>query len=193
MPDTVKVTVDTRGLDLLAGQYAAAGKAAIIRLLEYGEEAIREEAPERTGRLKGKRSAGGSVSSEYETTATGYLGTINVSAVRERLNAATGTLVSPKGKQKPVKLRAQKPFDYAQVVATGRPRLSAPANAKAFLIPVQSAPSGESYIVARGEIYVVRKSVGPQKPNDYPGRALRRLDAVSEGIVLRALQDVVKE
>lgn len=193
MPDTVKVTVDTRGLDLLAEQYAEAGKAAIIRLLDYGEEAIREEAPERTGNLKGKRNAGGSVSSEYEKTATGYAGTINVSAIRERLNATTGTLVSAKGKQRPVKLRAQKPFDYAQVVATGRPRLSAPAQAKAFLIPVQSAPAGEGYIIARGQIFVVRKSVGPQKPNDYPGRALQRVGAVAEGIVLRALQDVVKE
>lgn len=193
MPDGVVVTVDASGLNLLAEQFDAGARAAMIRLLDQGEEYIREEAPERTGNLKGKRNAGGSVSSEYLKTETGYSGTINLSAIRERQNAATGTLVSPKGKQRQVQLRAQPAFDYAEVVATGRPRLTAPANAKAFLIPVQSAPSGESYIKARGQIFVVRKTVGPQKPNDYPGRALTRLGGVAEGITLKALQDVVKE
>lgn len=193
MPDGVVVTVDASGLNLLAEQFDAGTRAAMIRLLDQGEEFIREEAPERTGNLKGKRNAGGSVSSEYLKTETGYSGTINISAIRERQNATTGTLVSPKGKQRPVQLRAQPAFDYAEVVATGRPRLTAPRNARAFLIPVQSAPSGESYITARGQIFVVRKTVGPQKPNDYPGRALTRLGGVAEAITLKALQDAVSE
>lgn len=195
MADGITVTVDTRGFDLLAQQYEAAGKAAMIRLLEYGEEAIREEAPERTGRLKGKRSAGGSVSSEYKQTATGYAGEINVSAIREPQSAQTATVHYPSGKTKQVKTRPQPAFDYAEVVATGRPRLSAPKNAKAFLVPVIgfSLLKSETYVVINGQQYLYSRSLRARKPNDYPGRALQRLSAVAEGIVLQALQDVVNE
>lgn len=186
---SVRVEVDLRELDRLAQQFERGGEYAIVRLLEQGEEFIREEAPERTGNLKGKRNAGGSVSSTYRKTGTGYSGDINVSAVRERLNATTGEAVSPKGKRRQVKLRAQPAFNYAEVVATGRPRLTAPKKAQAFLIPVVSAPTSGGYIVARGQIFVVRKSVGPQQPNDYPGRALNRLAGDAEAIVVRAYAD----
>ena len=189
MPSQVRVEVDLRQLDLLAQQFERGGEYSIVRLLEQGEEFIREEAPERTGNLKGKRNAGGSVSSTYRKTGTGFSGDINVSAVQERLNAASGEAVSAKGVRRNVKLRAQKAFNYAEVVATGRPRLTAPKKAQAFLIAVQSPPSSGGYIVARGQIYVVRKSVGPQKANDYPGRALNHLAADAEAIVLKAFTD----
>lgn len=187
----IKVTVDTRGLEKLGAEFDQATRVAMDRLLLVGEEYIREEAPERTGRLKGKRSAGGSVNSEVIKLANGYRGEVNVSAIRERTNATTGEVVYPSGKRKTTKLRAQKPFDYAEVVATGRPRLTAPKTARAFLIPVQSAPSKGGYIIAGGQIYIVRKSIGEQKPNDYPGRALKRLAPRVEKIVGDALKEVL--
>ena len=163
----------------------------MIRLLEAGEELVREEAPKRTGRLKGEKSAGGSVSSHYEKLADGFRGEINISAIAERRGATNAEAVSPSGKRKAIKLRAQKPFDYAQVVATGRPALSAPKNAKAFLVAVQTAPTTGGYIVASGQIYVVRKSIAAQPPNDYPGRATKRLEPQVEPIVNKALKDIL--
>ncbi|HYE74530.1 MAG TPA: hypothetical protein VEF04_14420, partial [Blastocatellia bacterium] len=107
----IRVEVDTRGLEQLAKNFEQVGKVAMLRLLEAGEELIREEAPERTGRLKGKRSAGGSVNSELIKLPNGYRGEINVSAIRERTNATSATAVSAKGTKKQIKLRAQNAFD----------------------------------------------------------------------------------
>lgn len=187
----IKITIDTRQLKALGQQFDQAGKVAMIRLLEEAEENVREEAPKRTGRLKGERSAGGSVNSEIVKIANGYRGEVNISAIAERRNATTGEAVSPSGKRRAVKLRAQKEFDYAEVVATGRPRLTAPKTAKAFLIAVQSPPSKGGYIIAGGQVYIVRKSIAEQKPNDYPGRALKRLEPRVEPIVSKALKDVL--
>lgn len=187
----VRITIDTRQLKQLEKDFHSAANVAMTRLLEAGEEYVRQEAPKRTGRLKGERSAGGSVNSEIIKISNGLRGEINISAIAERRNAGTAEAVSPSGKRRTVRLRSQKEFDYAKVVATGRPRLTAPKKAKAFLIAVQSPPSKGGYLISGGQIYIVRKSVGPQKPNDYPGRALRRLEPQVEPIVSKALKDVL--
>jgi len=186
----LEVTVDTKALEQVAADYAKAGKAAMIRLLEKGEQLIREEAPEDTGRLKGKRSAGGSVSSTYTQTAETFKGEITISAINEARAAASATVHYPSGKTKEVKLRAQKAFDYAKAVATGKPRQVAPKQARAFLIPVQSAPTNGTYLTSGGKIFITRRHLAAVKPNDYPSRALKRLSAVSDAIVAKAFKDV---
>lgn len=189
----VSVEVDTRQLIALGKDFERASKAAVIRLAEKGKQLIRKEAPKQTGRLKGERSNAGSVTSDLRQVSGGWQADLNVSAIRERTGAQAAVVVNVKtGKRKTITLRAQKAFDYAKVVATGRPRLTVPKQAKAFLIPVQSAPTTGSYIIAGGRILIARKFIKAQPANDYPGRAAKQLQIEAPEIVAKTFDDVIK-
>lgn len=190
----VTVEIDMRQLLTLGQDFERGSKAALIRLAERGKQLIRQEAPEDTGRLKGKRSNGGSVTSEIRQVGGGWQAELNVSAVRERTNAQSAEVVSvATGKRKTITLRPQKAFNYAKVVATGRPRLTVPKQARAFLVPVSSAPSSGSYIVANGRIFVARKTIAEQPANDYPGRAAVQLQSEAPDIVGRTVEAVLNQ
>ena len=190
----VSIEVDTRQLLALGKDFDRGAKAAVIRVAERGKQLIRKEAPKLTGRLKGERSNGGSVTSDVRKVGASYQADLNVSAIRERTNAQAAVVVSVKtGKRKEITLRAQKAYDYAKVVATGRPRLTVPKNAKAFLIPVQAAPSSGSYIIAGGRIFIARKFIKEQPANDYPGRAAVTLQSEAPEIVAKTFADVVNK
>lgn len=186
----LEVTVDTKALEQVAADYAKAGKLAMVKLLNAGKVYLEEEAPKDSGRLRGDRSASGSISGTYTQTADSFKGEITISAINAARAAASATVHYPSGKTKEVKLRAQKPFDYAKAVATGKPRQVAPKQARAFLIPVQSAPTNETYLTSGGKIFITRRHLAAVKPNDYPGRALKRLSAVADAIVAKAFKDV---
>ena len=66
-----------------------------------------------------------------------------------------------------------------------------PKKAKGLLVPVDGVPSGEPYIVADGQVYVVRRSIKGRRPNPYHERAGRRLEVEAQPIFDRALKDHV--
>jgi len=181
----VTTKIDTRAINTLGAEFDAAAKAAMIRLLSQLEKYVIEEMPERTGLLKGKKG-NNSVSSEYRKSEQGYRGELIISAVRERLNAQGATLHLPSGKTKPVKLRPQPEFNYAEAVARGRVEIR-PKQAKVLLIPVSDPPVGESYIEASGQTFILRPRAKAVKPNPYDLRAAERLEQEAPQIVDAAL------
>lgn len=181
------VTIDAKAIEKLGDEFDAAARAAIIRLLERGEQLLIQEMPERTGLLKGKKG-NNSVSSDYRKTEQSYQGEIAVSAIRERRNEQGATLHLPSGATKKVSLRPQPAFDYAEAVARGRKEIR-PRQAKALLIPVESVPAGQSYIEAGGEKFIIRPRAKATKPNPYDQRAGARLEKEAEGIFDKTLAE----
>ena len=113
---------------------------------------------------------------------------LTVTARSARRGPRQATLHLKSGKTKQITLRGASQFNYAETVARGRPAMRA-KQAKALLIPVSSAPSGESYIVADGQYFVVRKSAGATKPNPYDERAAKRLEQESFKIIAGVIED----
>jgi hypothetical protein len=181
----LKIKVDTKAIEQFGKELESAGRAALDNLLEEGEEYVRQEAPERTGRLKKDQN---SVFSETRQTGTGYEGDLVISAFRERRGARQAQIFYPSGTTKTVSLRPQPAFNYAEAVAKGRKEIR-PVRAKLLLIPVASAPSNETYVKSAGEIFVLRRRAKATKPNPFPDRALKRLETAAEGIVEKTLAD----
>jgi hypothetical protein len=160
----------------LAQEIAEFKRQALYRLVESGAEYMREEVPKDTHRLES------GVSSEIDYSK--MVGTIIVSAESDRRGARTATLHLKGGKTREVKLRPTNPYNYAEVVALGnRSATLRPKTAKAFLIPVQSAPTDGDYISDGNQIYVVRRSRSGQKPNPYHERTAKRLENDAGNIV----------
>lgn len=113
---------------------------------------------------------------------------LTVTARSAKRGARTATLHLKSGKTKKITLRGASQFNYAETVARGRPAIRA-KEAKALLIPVSSAPSDESYIVADGQVFVVRKFAKATKPNPYDERAAKRLQDESVKIVAGVIED----
>src|SRR5439155_1330889 len=79
------------------------------------------------------------------------------SARSGRTGPTEATVYDAKGKEvKTVSLSPRPPYNYAAAVAEGRPAI-APVHAKALLIPVPTAPSGEGYLLAGGQVFIMRK------------------------------------
>lgn len=182
---TIAVTIDTRALADLGDKFERAARAGLDNLLEEGEEYIRQEAPERTGRLKRDQD---SVFSESHKTATRFEGSLIVSAFRERTSGGQAVLHLPSGTTKPVSLAPQPQFNYAEAVARGRKEIR-PRKAKALLIPVNSAPSGQPYITDGAETFIIRPRAKAQKANEYDVRAFNRLEKEVEPIFQKSLAD----
>lgn len=154
-------------------------REAIGKLTERGAEIVRDEVPKITHRLES------GVSSEVDFDK--FEGTIIVSARSDRRGARTATLHLEDGNTRSVKLRPTPAYNYAEVVARGNKvgegGLMTPKKAKAFLIPVSSAPQNGDYIVDGDQIYIVRRSRKGRKGNPYHERAAVRLSSESVGIV----------
>ena len=187
MPN-IAVKIDTRALADLGDKLERAARAGLIRTLEVGRSYIKQEAPVRTGLLSGKRAGEESVSTEYQQTAAGYEGEFLVFAQNERRPARKATLHLPSGTTKPVSLAPTSAFNYAEAVARGRKEIR-PRKAKALLIPVNSAPSGEPYITDGAEVFIIRPRAAAQKPNPYDQRAANRLEKQVEPIFQKSLAD----
>lgn len=117
--------------------------------------------------------------------------TITVSAVRARRGSRDATLHLKSGKTKSIKLRPQKEYDYAEA-ATGRRPAPKPKTAKVLIIPVSTAPSGESYIQADGQIFIVRRTAKAARLNPYDERAAKRLQGEVVTIVEAVKKQVLK-
>jgi hypothetical protein len=163
-----EVIVDAKALDELGANLVRAKRALIGRLGERGYQLLREEVPYVTGNLKQGVST---PDVDYEALTA----TLTVSARSGRTGATAATVYGADGKEKKtVSLSASPSFNYAEAVARGRAAI-APRHAKVLLIPVPTAPVGESYLIAGGQIFIFRKSAAATKPNPFDERAAQRL------------------
>lgn len=186
MPN-IAIKIDTKALADLGDKFERAAQAGLIRTLELGEQYLRQEAPEQTGLLRGKKG-NNSISSDYRKTATGFDGEFIVSAIRERRGSRKAVLHLPSGTTRAVSLAPTPEFDYAEAVAKGRKEIR-PRKAKALLIPVNSAPIGEAYITDGTETFIIRPRAKAQKANPYDERAASRLEKQVEPIFQKSLAD----
>lgn len=169
------VKVDISEVENLGKEIRAAQVVALGRLGERLAQHLRREVPKVTRNLM----QGVSPADVDESAMTA---TVTVSARSARTGGGSGTVHYPSGKTKQVKLRPTVAFNYAEVVARGRPAIR-PKRGKALLIPVSSAPSKGAYIAAGGKIFVVRPSAKAVPANPYDERAASKLESEAPAIV----------
>jgi hypothetical protein len=179
----------------LGDDYARAAEVGMRRLVERGEQLVREEAPKVT------RNLIQGVSSEVKVGRATLRGEIIITARSGRLGARAGVLHLPNGKTKSVTLRAVPSFNYPEAVARGTgvygPEHTPirPKKASVLLVPVSGVPTlngkAESYVEADGKLYVMRRSIQGRRPNPYDERAARRLESEAQPIFDRAIREKV--
>lgn len=177
---------DTKELEKLAADMAKAKRQLIGRLGERGYQLLRDEVPQDTGNMLRKGVTPAEV--DYEKSEA----VLNVSATRDSYGSQQARVIGADGKEKKtVSLKARPAYNYAEVVALGnrQARLS-PKTAKAFLIPVPVAPAGESYLLAGGQVFVLRRSRKGQKANPYHERAGTRLEREAPAIADAELRKI---
>lgn len=171
------VTVDLTAVEQLGTRIRAAEIVALGRVAERGYQLLRKEVPYVTGNLK--QGVAPPDVDERNLTAT-----LTVSARSGRRDGGDATVHYPSGATKTVSLRPTVSYNYAEVVARGnKDAVLRPRTAKAFLIPVLSAPSGESYITFGSQIFILRRSRKGRKANPYDERAAAQLKKEAPAIV----------
>lgn len=169
------VTVDTTELKKLGENFRAGAIIALGRLGERGYQLLRKEVPKQTTNLQQ-----GVAPPEIDKKS--LTATLVVSARSASIGGGTGIIHYPSGKTKTVQIRPQKPFNYAEVVARGRPAIK-PKVGKALIIPVFGAVKGGTILEFNGQYYAIRKSAGAQKANPFDERAAEQLKREAPAIV----------
>lgn len=183
MTDSVKVSVNTKELENVAVLIEKAALVGLRRVSERGEQLLRKEVPTATTNLQH------GVSSDVIESELKAL--LVVSARRARRGARTATLHQKSGATKEVKLSPQEAFDYAQTVAEGRKEIK-PKRKKVLLIPVASPPTGEAYVAAGNEFFVMRARAKAVAPNPYDQRAFMQLEKEAVPIFQTVLDKVAR-
>lgn len=181
MADAITVKVDTRQIEDLANVLRRGAEVSLYRIAERGQQLLRKEVPKVTHNLEQGVSSDVKV---RELTAT-----LIVSARSGRRGARQATVHYPSGTEKQITLRPQPAFDYAEAVARGRKPI-VPRKAKVLLIPVASAPRGETYITSGSEIFVLRNRAKATPGDHYDERAAAQLEKDAPRIVEAQLQRV---
>lgn len=172
-----EIVANTKELDELARDMTRAKRQLIGRMGERGYQLLREEVPKKTTNLQQGVAA---PEVDYEKLEA----VLTVSARSAAIGSQQATVFGADGEEKKrITLKPRPAYNYAEVVARGNKeaRLS-PKTAKAFLIPVPTAPTDEGYIVAGGQIYITRRSRKAQKANPYDERAAVRLEKEAPAI-----------
>lgn len=169
------VKVDTTELKKLGADFRAGTIVALGRLGERGYQLLRKEVPKRTTNLQ----QGVAPAKIEESTLTA---TLVVSARSAKTSGGVGTIRYPSGKTKKVNLRPQPEYNYAEVVALGRPEIK-PKVGKAVIIPIVGPATGGTILEANGKFFVIRTSAKAQKPNPYHERAAEQLEKEAPAIV----------
>ena len=164
-----EIKIDRKEFDNLGKDVRAATIISLGRMGERGYQLLREEVPKDTRNLM----QGVASPDLNEGTMTVTL----VVSARSARTGGSGTLHLPSGKTRTVSLRPQRAFNYAEVVAKGRPAIEG-----VLIIPVNGTPN-EAYITANGKTYVVRRGAKAQKPNPYDERAVKRLKGDAPKII----------
>lgn len=183
----IEIKIDTKALADLGDKFERAAKAGLVQVLELGKQYLKEEAPKRSGQLRGEKGDN-SISDDTRQTSTGFEGDLIVSAKRYRTNARKAVLHLPSGTTRAISLAPTPEFDYAEAVAKGRKEIR-PKKARALLIPVNNAPSGEAYITDGTETFIIRPRAKAQKANPYDERAFNRLEKQVESIFQKSLAE----
>lgn len=180
-----EIVVNTKEIDRLAKDIVAAKSAMIGRLGERGYQLLRREVPVATGNLK-QGVAPAEV--DYED----MVATLTVSARSAARGGGTAQVFGKDGKPtgKTVSLRPSPARNYAEDVARGRAAIS-PKTAKALLIPLATAPSGEGYLLVGGQVYIVRRSAKAVAANPFDVRAAEALQKEAPGIGEAVLRQFV--
>jgi hypothetical protein len=190
------VAANISEVERLGEDYQLAAEVGMRRLVERGEQVVREEVPKQTNNLMQ------GVSSDVKVKRGGMLtGEIVITARSGRLGRRGATLHLSSGKTRQVSLRAVPAFNYAEAVAKGTgvygPRgvPITPKKAKVLLIPVNNVPTldgkTEPYIESDGRLYILRRSMKGMKPNPYDERAARRLEQEAPAIFDSAVKQFV--
>jgi hypothetical protein len=182
----ISVSIDKTKSLITGDELRAASVSGLKAGVRQAEEDFRAEA----GPISHKLVAG--VSSLLDLVTTPLEGSIVVSAIRPEQPSRTATVHSPGGKTRETRLRPQHAFDFAEIIARGRPAVR-PEKAKALLIPANDIglrPS-ESYTRAGAETFVVRLSAKAVDANPYDERAIRRTEGVVENVVGEAVESAL--
>lgn len=182
-----EITVDTKEIDRLAKDITAAKNALLGRLAERGYQLLRKEVPFQTGNLKQ-----GVASPEVDYP--NMTATLTVSARSAARPGGSAQVFDKEGKDtgRKVSLRPSPAYNYAEVIALGNKDATLrPKNAKAFLIPVPTAPSGEGYLMMGGQAFVVRTSRKGMPANPFDKRAAQQLEKEAPGIGEAVLRQFV--
>lgn len=180
------VKVDTKAIEQLVVDIEKAKRAMLGRLAERGYQVLRAEVPVETGNLKQGVAP-------PQVDYARMQAELTVSA-RSGLSAGGAAEVfGADGKlKKVVTLRPSPAYNYAEVVARGNVQATlTPTHARAFLIPVPFAPTGEGYVMAGGKFFVFRRSRRGQAANPFDERAAVRLEAEAPGIGDAVLREFV--
>ena len=182
----IEILVDAKALNQLSKDIVSAKNALLGRLGERGYQLLRDEVPVHMGNLKQ-----GVASPEIDYP--NMEATLVVSARSARQDASTAEVFDKDGnKTKSVGLRPSPAYNYAEVVALGNKKaVLSPKNAKAFLIPVSTKPSGEGYLMIGGQVYITRRTRKGMLPNRYDLRAAKRLGDESARIAEAVLREFV--
>ncbi|MGE0367218.1 MAG: hypothetical protein AB7Q00_15940 [Phycisphaerales bacterium] len=174
---SIEINVNAKAAEDLAKDIERAKRMLLGRMAERGYQLLRAEAPARTGNL---RQGVAPPEVDYGSMQA----TLTVSARSARIGPRQATVIGSDGKEKKqVTLKAVEPYNYAEVVARGnRDAVLRPKTARAFLIPVATAPSDEGYLISGGQFFVVRRSRKAQQPNPYDERAAKRLEGEADRI-----------
>jgi hypothetical protein len=197
-----EVVVDSKAIRELAEDFVKAKRAFIGRLAERGYQLLRDEIKSSAYRTGNLLQGVAPPDVDYDKLQA----LLTVSARSAETGATDAKMIGADGKQKrSVTLKPQKPFNYAESVARGRRGFTAkgaslgpkgerpvgPGFARALLIPVPTAPSGESYLIANGQIFIFRRSVKATKPNPFDERAAKRLEGEAAKIGEAVLKQFV--
>jgi len=169
------VKVDLKEVENLGREIRAGFNVSLGRLGERGFQLLRKEVPVDTGNLKQGVAPPDVDEANLSVTLT-------VSARSAATGGGQGTVHYENGKTKSISLRPRIAFNYAEVVAKGRPAIR-PKVGKALLIEVDGAPSGGSYITANGKTFVVRRSAKAVAPNPFDERAGNQIESDAPAIV----------
>jgi len=173
-----EVVVDSKAINELAANIDKAKRQMLGRLGERGYQLLR-------GEIKDTAYDTGNLLQGVAPPDVDYdkLEAVLVVSARSGQRGPTEAIVfGADGKEKKtVTLRPSPAFNYASSVAKGRVSIS-PKHGKALIIPVPTAPTGESYLIADGKIYVMRRSAKATKPNPFDQRAADRLEKEAPAI-----------
>lgn len=182
---TVSATADLREVKAVAAAEAEASVTVLRDATERAVELMREELPYRRFR-KG-------ITAEFALDQTPAQGNV-VAEFFVGHGAGVGVLHLPGGESHPIALRATEAFNVLEGIETGtgvfgpKDSVVRPRAARALLIAVDVAPTGQEYITAPGGPYTVRPASEGMRPNDYPGRAAERLDGELDAVIDKSLE-----
>lgn len=171
-----RVEVDISAIGELQKNLHLGKVMSLGRLGHFGRQALQTEIPRRTGNMATKGVSSPDVDEKAGTVE------LTVSASRDSVGARLATVHYPSGKTKQISLRPQVGFNYAETVARGRPAIQ-PKVGRALIIPVDTVRAGEGYISSGTQLFVVRRSAGPQAPNPFDERAAKRIEDRGPAIV----------